>query len=216
MKKVMITGATGMIGGIVLRECLNSADISHVTTIVRKATGMQHPKLKELVHSDFMDYYAVRDHFSNVDVAYFCIGVYTGQFPDAEFRKITVDYTKVFADALKDGSPGATFCFLSGDGADQKEKSRFSFARYKGMAENYLQAKQFGQFYTFRPGYIYPVEKRTEPNFSYRAMRRLYPIIRAISPNAVITSEEVGQGMFRAGMTGAPKSILENADIKKI
>lgn len=203
-----------MIGGIILRECLHSSEIGHVTSIVRKHSGRQHPKLTEVVHKDFLDYTAIQEHFKNQDIAYFCIGVYTGQFPDSEFKTITVDYTKVFADALHQSSPNATFCFLSGDGADLNEKSRMSFARYKGMAENYLINKKFGQLYSFRPGYIYPVEKRAEPNFSYRAMRRLYPVLKTIFPNGVITSEELGQAMFKTGIHGAPQTIIENKEIK--
>lgn len=216
MKRAIITGATGMIGGIILRECLSSPEIGQITSIARKRSGMQHPKLTEVMLKDFLDYSGIIEHFHNQDIAYFCIGVYTGQLPDAEFKKITVDYTKAFADALKENSPNATFCFLSGDGADLKEKSRFSFARYKGMAENYLVSKQFPQLYSFRPGYIYPVEKRTEPNFSYRAMRSLYPLFKTLFPASVITSEEVGQGMFRAGIHGAPKTILGSSDIKAL
>lgn len=216
MKRVIITGSTGMIGGIVLRECLHSTDIEKVTVLVRKPTGLRHPKLNEIVVADFLDYSTMASHFVQQDVAYFCIGVYTGQVPDNEFKTITVDYTRAFADALKQGSPNATFCFLSGDGADQKEKSRMSFARYKGMAENYLKSKQFGQLYIFRPGYIYPVEKRREPNFSYKLMRMLYPMINAISPSNLITSEQLGKAMYKVGLEGADKVILENADIKRI
>lgn len=216
MKRVIMTGATGMIGGIILRECINSSEIESIKSIVRKPSGITHPKLTEVVHTDFVDYSNVEDYFKDIDIAYFCIGVYTGQFPDEQFKIITVDYTKAFADALKKHSSNAVFCFLSGEGADLKEKSRMSFARYKGMAENYLMSKRFKQFYTFRPSYIYPVEKRVEPNFSYRLMRRLYPLMKAIAPSAVITSEQLGTAMFRAGINGAPKTILENEDIKKI
>ncbi len=216
MKRAIITGATGMIGGIILRESLNSPAIEQVTSIVRKQSGVRHPKLTEVVLKDFLDYSGVAEHMRGQDIAYFCIGVYTGQFPDDQFKTITVDYTKAFADALKQGSPYATFCFLSGDGADLKEKSRFPFARYKGMAENYLASLKFGQLYSFRPGYIYPVEKRAEPNFSYRAMRKLYPLMKTLFPASVVTSEEVGQGMFKAGINGAPKTILANNDMRAL
>ncbi len=114
------------------------------------------------------------------------------------------------------GSPKATFCFLSGQGADQKEKSRIAFAKYKGMAENYLTKLQFGALYIFRPGYIYPVEKREEPNLSYRIFRKLYPLMKKIYPQGAITSEELSNSMFKAGMVGAFKSILENQDIKEV
>lgn len=216
MKNVIITGATGMIGGIVLRECLNSAEIGKVISIVRRPSKLKHPKLKEVVHTNFMNYKGVEHHFKNIDTAYFCIGVYTGAIPDDKFKQITVDFTTVFADVLKQKSPNATFCLLSGQGADQTEKSRMSFAKYKGMAENYLIQQDFGDLYIFRPAYIYPVEQREEPNFMYKMYRKLYPALKNIFPSTVITSEQLGKGMFKAGIQGAEKMVLENQDIKKV
>ncbi len=211
---VLIMGSTGMIGKIILRECLQSEKVRRVTTIVRKATGMSHAKLNEVVHGDYLNYDPIDYHFEQIDAAYFCIGVYTGQLPDKEFKTITVDYTKVFADVLKKGSPNATVCFLSGDGADQTEKSKMSFAKYKGMAENYLVQKEFKHLHLFRPGYIYPVEKRTEPNLMYQTMRFLYPILKGLLSKTSITSEELAKSMFKAGLDGNAPQVLENVDIK--
>jgi uncharacterized protein YbjT (DUF2867 family) len=151
MKTALITGATGMIGGLVLQECLNNSEIGKVISISRKKTGVKHQKLVEIIHQDFLDYTTIKEYFENIDVAYFCIGVYTGAVSRNEFRRITVDYTKIFADTLKNKSPEATFCFLSGAGADQKEKSRMMFAKDKGIAENYLIKQNFGDLYIFRP-----------------------------------------------------------------
>lgn len=216
MKNVLIVGSSGMVGSIVLRECLNSPDIAKVTSIVRRPSGLEHPKLTEVQHDNYLDYSELAAHFANQDIAHFCIGVYTGAVPDAKFKEITVDYVQTYADMLKAQGSNVTFCLLSGQGADQKEKSRVSFARYKGMAENYLIAQEFKALYIFRPGYIYPVEKRTEPNFSYRLMRSMYPLMKLIFSRGVITSEELGKGMFNAGLSGAQKMILENQDIKKV
>ena len=216
MKNVVITGATGMVGRIVLRECLDSPNIGKITSFVRRPSGVNHPKLNEVIHANFMDYNDVADHFENIDVAYFCIGAYTGAVPDDKFKQITVDFTTVFADVLKQKSPNATFCLLSGQGADQTEKSRVSFAKYKGMAENYLIQKDFGNLYIFRPAYIYPVEQREEPNLMYRVSRKLYPLLKNIFPSSVITSEQLGKAIFKAGVQGAEKTVLENQDIKKV
>ncbi len=213
-KKVLLTGATGMIGGIILKNCLKSEQIEQVVSLSRKPTGIDHPKLVEVIHSDFLNFSGLNKHFQHVDTVYFCLGVYTGQVKDDLFKIITVDYTNAFADALKIHSPKARFCFLSGNGADPKEKSRVSFARYKGMAENYL-IKHFESLHIFRPGYIYPVEKRNEPNFSYRLMRHLYPLMNMIYPKGMITSEVLAQAMFNIGMNGSKEKILENWDIKK-
>ena len=154
--------------------------------------------------------------FENVDAAYFCIGAYTGKVPDDKFKVITVDFAKSFGDAIKQSSPQAILCFLSGQGADLKEKSRMSFARYKGMAENYLMSLDLGGLHIFRPGYIYPVEKRKEPNLAYRIYRSLYPVLNKIFPSAAITSEQLAKSMFKAGLEGTGKTILENEEIKKV
>src|SRR5689334_5047941 len=110
-----------MIGGLVLQECLAREDVAKVTSIVRKPSGKQHPKLVELVHQDFMNCTAIQEHLSNQQVCFFCVGVYTGQVPTEEFKKITVDYTKAFASALRAQSQQTVFCFLSGAGADSTE-----------------------------------------------------------------------------------------------
>lgn len=203
-----------MVGGIVLRECLASKEIAKVTSITRRASGVAHDKLQEIIHSDFTDFSAIKQHFQSQDIAYFCIGVYTGQVPNDVFKRITVDFTKVFATTLKEHSPQATFCFLSGEGADPKEKSRVAFARFKGMAENFLIQQDFEQLYIFRPAYIYPVEKREEPNWSYRLMRHLYPLVKNLYSKGVITSEQLGSAMFKAGREGADEVILNNVAIK--
>ena len=173
-KNVIITGSSGMIGGLILQKCLERNDVAKVTSLVRKKSGISHPKLVEIVHGDFLNYSAVEDHFKNQDVCFFCIGVYTGQVPKEEFVRITVGYTKAFAETLKRLSPETVFCFLSGSGADTKEKSRILFAREKGKAENILLGLSFKATHIFRPGYIYPVSPRKEPNLSYRIFRVLY------------------------------------------
>jgi len=205
-----------MIGHLILKHCLDSNEISEVIAIVRKNGGMSHPKLKEIIHQDFTDFSPIASSFKNIDAAFFCVGVYTGSVPDPEFKKITVDYAKAFADVLKSQSPGVTLCFLSGQGADKTEKSRISFARYKGMAENYLEKKSFSRLYIFRPSYIYPVEKRKEPNITYSIMRGLYPLIKLFGRNTSIQSTELSEAMFHAGMIGFDQTIIENKDIFRL
>ena len=212
MKNAIITGATGMVGSIVLQNCLKSDEIQKVTSFVRRSSGITHTKLHEFVCSDFIDYQGLEKHFSHQDIAYFCIGAYTGQVPDELFKQITVDYTKGFADLLKEKSPRVAVCFLSGVGADQSEKSRVSFARYKGMAENYLISKNFLSLALFRPSYIYPVVPRKEPNFTYRLSRWIYPLIKILGKKFSITSTELGEAIFCAGIKGNKKRVLENKD----
>ena len=202
-----------MIGGIVLNHCLQNDDIDKITVVGRRSCGVSSPKLNELILTDFLDYSASANEFSNIDVAYFCLGVYTGAVPDDKFKEITVDYAIAFADAVKEGSPEVIFSFLSGAGADPKEKSRTAFARYKGMAENYLIKKNFRELYIFRPGYIYPVEKRVEPNLMYRLSRSLYPVIKLFGKNAHIKSTDLGKAMYAVFENKPNQTILENRDI---
>jgi nucleoside-diphosphate-sugar epimerase len=216
MKNVLITGSTGMIGSLVLSFCLESDRINRVITMNRRPAGITHPKLTEVIHHDFTDYSLVEDYFRSIDTVYYCLGVYTGSVPRDEFRKITVDYTKAFADMLKKNSPVAKFCFLSGQGADRSEKSRMMFARDKGMAENYLIQCKFPETYIFRPAYIYPVTPRREPNFTYRLMRFVYPLFRHLYPGGVIESAELAKAIFNTGLNGGDMPIFENRDIKKI
>ncbi len=212
MKNVIIAGATGMVGSLILEKCLASDEVAQVVSMVRKKSSVDHPKLKNVIVTNFTDYSDHADMFKNIDAAYFCIGVYTGQVPDEAFREITVDYAVAFAEALKTNSPNANLCLLSGSGADRTEKSRTAFARYKGIAENKISAMDL-PFYTFRPGYIYPVTPRKEPNFMYSLSRTLYPLIKLMGKNASIKSTELATAMFNVGMNGGEQEIFENRDI---
>ena len=213
--KVIIAGGTGMVGELVLKYCLNSPKTTEVVSLVRKPATSNHPKLKEIIIRDFEDYAVYRDLFQKVEAAFFCIGVYTGQVRDALFRKITVDYAVAFANALAENSPQARLCLLSGAGADRTEQSRTAFAKYKGMAENQITALEL-EFYAFRPAYIYPVTPRPEPNFMYKISRTLYPLLKLLGEKFSIKSTELAEAMFKVGVAGAEKEILENKDILKI
>lgn len=218
-KSVIIVGATGMVGGCALRICLDSPDVSKVTVMGRRPTGTTHDKLHEVIHNDYTDYSNVAETLEGYDAALFCLGAYTGSVPDDEFRKITVDFTVVFANALREQSPQAVFCFLSGQGADQAERSRMSFARYKGAAEKALIELGFPRLHIFRPGYIYPVTPRKEPNLTYRISRALYPLLRRIYPNIGLSSEDLALAMVYAGLYGTEShgdTILENRGIRTL
>jgi uncharacterized protein YbjT (DUF2867 family) len=216
-KNVIITGSTGMIGSIVLRRCLEREDVALVTIINRKKSGIVHPKLKEYVHSDFTNFDTIKDVFSEQDICFYCLGVYTGAVDREEFRKITYDYNVAFARTLKSQSPGAKFCLLSGQGADNTEKSNLMFARDKGAAENEMMKLGFGRLHIFRPGYIYPDAKRKDPNMVYSLMRLLYkPILSWLVPNMGIRSEELSDVMIKVAFVEGQKTIYENADIRAL
>jgi uncharacterized protein YbjT (DUF2867 family) len=216
-KRLVLVGASGMVGGYALRHALDHPAVGHVTAIGRSKLGTSHPKLDEVLHRDFADCSALKQALSGQDAAVFCLGTYTGAVSDAELRKITVDYTIEFARVLRDSSPGAAFSFLSGSGADQTGRSRMAFARYKGEAENALLAAGFPHVYLFRPAYIYPVEPRKEPNLSYRLLRAIYPAFRVLFPNQVIRADDLARAMVDIVVRGTGKPgglVLENRDIR--
>ena len=218
-KRLVIVGATGMVGGYALRHALEYPAIECITAIGRKETGISHPKLKEVLHRDFADCSALAEVMIGQDAAVFCLGTYTGSVSDAELRKITVDYIVEFARVLRGSSPDASFSFLSGSGADPTGRSRMAFARYKGEAEKTLLAAKFPRVYIFRPAYIYPVEPRKEPNLSYRLMRGIYPMFRTLFPNQVIRADDLARAMVDVvvGGTGvAPSIVFENSDIRAL
>lgn len=216
-KRLVIVGATGMVGGYALRCALDNPAVGRVTSIGRRKLGLSHPKLAEVLHSDFADCSPLAAVLSGQDAAVFRMGTYTGAVPDAEFRRITVHYTVEFTRVLRGSSLGAAFSFLSGSGADPTGRSRLAFARYKGEAENALLAAGFPRVYIFRPAYIYPVEPRKEPNFSYTMLRRIYPVFRALFPNQAIRADDLARAMVDAAVlrTVHPESlVLENRDIR--
>jgi uncharacterized protein YbjT (DUF2867 family) len=186
-------------------------------TIVRRKLGISHPKLTEVVHRDFAECSALREALSCQGAAIFCLGAYTGAVSDAEFRTITVNYTTEFARVLHESSPEAVFAFLSGSGADPTGGSRMSFARYKGEAEKALLAAGFPGVYIFRLAYIYPVEPRKEPNFSYRLLRAIYPAFRVLFPNQVIRADDLARAMVNVAIrktSGRESKVCENRDIR--
>ena len=216
-KRLVIVGATGMVGGYALRDTLDHPEVGRATSIGRKKLGILHPKLTEVLHRDFSDCSALAETLSGQDAAVFCLGAYTGAVSDAELRTITVDYVIEFARVLRLSSPDAAFSFLSGGGADPTGRSRIPFARYKGEAEKALLAAGFPRVYLFRPAYIYPVEPRKEPNISYRLLRMVYPAFRVLFPNQVIRADDLARSMVHAvvsgtGQRGGP--VFENRDIR--
>jgi uncharacterized protein YbjT (DUF2867 family) len=217
LKRLVIMGASGMVGSYALRYALNHPAVGTVTAIGRKKLGISHPKLNEVLHQNFADCSALADDLSGQDAAIFCLGAYTGAVSDAELRIITVNYTIEFARVLRASSPDAAFSFLSGNGADPSGRSRMPFARYKGEAENALLAAGFPRVYIFRPAYIYPVEPRKEPNFSYRLMRAVYPAFRMLFPNQVIPADDLARAMVDAALRkndDRGKFVFENRDIR--
>jgi uncharacterized protein YbjT (DUF2867 family) len=217
--RLVIVGATGMVGRYALRYALNNPTMRGVTAIGRRKLGISHPKLKEVVHRDFADSSALADDLSGQNAAVFCLGTYTGAVSDKEFRTTTVDYTVEFARVFRSSSPNAAFSFLSGSGADPTGRSRMAFARYKGEAEKALLEAGFPRVYIFRPAYIYPVEPRKEPNFGYRFLRGFYPAFRLLFPSHVIRADDLARVMVDVAVRATEEReslIFENRDIRSL
>src|SRR3984957_15492408 len=215
--RLVIVGATGMAGGYALRYALGHHSVERVTSIGRKNLGVSHPKLKEVLHQDFADCSALAETLFDQDATIFCLGAYTGSVTDAELRTITVAYTIEFARVLRRSSPEAAFSFLSGKGADPTGRSRMPFARHKGEAEKALLAAGFPRVYIFRPAYIYPVEPRKDPNFSYSLLRAVYPAFRLLFPDQVIQADDLAHAMVDVVVqktTERENRVFENRDIR--
>src|SRR6201987_1335615 len=215
--RLVIVGATGMVGGYSLRYALDNSGVKSVTSIGRKKLGISHPKLKEVLHQNFADCSPLANALSNQDALVYCLGTYTGSVSDEQLRIITADYTIEFARVFRDSSPDAAFSFLSGSGADPTGRSRLAFARYKGQAEQALLAAGFPRVYLFRPAYIYPVEPRREPNFNYRLIRAIYPVFRVLFPNQVIRADDLGWAMVDVVLRQTHERqglVFENRDIR--
>lgn len=217
MKRLVILGASGMVGSHALRYALEHPNVERVTSVGRRRLGIAHPKLTEILYPDFTDCSALADPLSGHDAVVYCLGAYTGAVTESELRRVTVNYTIELARVLHNNSGDAAFSFLSGSGADTSERSRLAFARYKGAAENVLFASGFPRVYIIRPAYIYPVEPRHEPTFSYRILRRVYPALRVLFPNLVIRSDDLARAMVDLSVKETEEHeslILENRDLR--
>jgi uncharacterized protein YbjT (DUF2867 family) len=217
--KVLLFGATGMLGQGVLRECLLAPDVELVQTVGRTPAGIQHPKLREVVHQDSWNYDAIAAQLSGFDACFFCLGVSSAGMSEADYERITYGITIAAASILARLNPGLTFVYVSGAGTDSSEHGRTMWARIKGRTENALLAMPFAA-YMFRPGMIQPLHGVKSKTRSYRILYQitgpLLPLLRLAFPNLVLTTEEIGRAMLNAARRGYAKRVLENRDIRAL
>jgi uncharacterized protein YbjT (DUF2867 family) len=218
--KVILFGATGMIGQGVLRECLLDPDVDRVLAIVRRATGQAHEKLHELVHADFSDYSAVESELAGYDACCYCLGVSSAGMSEPDYTRVTYDFTLAAAEVLARQSPGMTFIYVSGAGTDSTEQGRSMWARVKGRTENALLRLPFRSTYLFRPAFVQPLGGIVSRTPLYRAVYAvlgpLYPVWRAVIPGYVTTTEAVGKAMLEVAKRGAATPVLENSTINAL
>lgn len=212
---VIITGATGMVGEGVLIECLEHPNVEQVLMVNRKHYDTTHPKLKELIVSDFMDLAGFSEQLKGYNACFFCAGVSSVGMKEAEYRHLTCDLTLSFAKTVVAVNPDMVFTYVSGSHTDSTEKGKLMWARVKGKTENDLFKLPFKSVYAFRPGIMKPTEGQKSIKNLYKIVGVLYPLFHLLAPGQATTLRVVGQAMINCVLKGYPKPILEVADIKK-
>lgn len=215
--KVMIWGATGMVGQGVLRECLLAEDVSAVIAVGRSAPRVEHGKLQNLIHTELLRYDDIVHRLGGVDAAFFCLGVSSVGMDEPRYTTITHDMTLAAAQALARVSPAATFVYLSGAGADGTEKSRTMWKRVRGGTENALQRLALNAVYIVRPGIILPQHGARSKTALYRLLYLLLvpvaTLLRPLFPRDILTTETLGRAMLNLARRGFPRPVLEAGDI---
>lgn len=214
--KVIITGATGMVGEGVLNECLQHDQVNEVLVVNRRPCGIIHPKLKEILHTDFYNISPIKNELANYNACFFCLGVSSVGMKEQEYFLGTYTLTMHFAETLSSINPGMTFCYISGAGTDSSEKGRIMWARVKGKTENDLMMLPFKQVYNFRPGILEPTRGLKNTLSFYKYLGWLIPIIRMIAPNSMCSLKQLGIAMIKAVTTGYEKHILTVKDILEL
>ena len=203
-----------------LIECLQAADVSLVQSVGRTTLDQQHPKLRDIVYKNLLDYRAIEPQLEGFDACFFCLGATSAGKTEADYAKLTYDITLAAATTLARLNPQMTFVYVSGAGTDSTEKGRSMWARVKGRTENALLTLPFKAAYMFRPGVIQPLRgvrsKTSSYQIFYSLTRPLLPLLRAMMPSTVLTTEVIGQAMLAVARRGAPKQLLEAADINAI
>ena len=218
--RVILFGASGMVGQGVLRECLLDPEVTAVLSIVRSPTGQQHPKFREIVHKDFFGFTSLEPELSGFDACFFCLGVSSAGMSEENYRRVTYDITLAAARRLAKLNPTMTFVYVSGAGTDSSERGRAMWARVKGQTENALLRLPFKAAYMFRPGVIVPLHGIKSRTMIYRVpyavLGPILPLLKRLFPKYVTTTEKLGRAMLSAAKRGAPKAILESADINQL
>ncbi len=207
---VILTGSTGMVGEGVLLACLDHPEVEKILVINRRPLGRSHPKLQEIIHSDFFDLAPIETQLAGYNACFFCLGVSSVGMKKEGYKHVTYDLTLNFAQTLARQNTDPAFCYITGAGTD--ENGRMAWARVKGATENAL-IRLFKRAYMFRPGFMKPTAGQQNVNPYYKYIGWLYPIGRALFPGSVCTIREVGLAMINASLRGAPKTILEVKDI---
>jgi uncharacterized protein YbjT (DUF2867 family) len=214
--RVILTGATGMVGEGVLLECLHNPAVEHVLMVNRKPSPRKHPKLAELIVPDFFSLDAVVEQLTGFNACFFCAGVTSIGLSQADYTHLTYDLTVSFARVVAALNPNMTLVYVSGAGTDSSEKGRSMWARVKGCTENALQRVGFAHVYSFRPGFMRATPGQLNLPTSYKLFAWLYPLARVVVPQYVSTLRQVAFAMIYVALNGFSKPILEVLDINAL
>jgi uncharacterized protein YbjT (DUF2867 family) len=214
--RVILTGATGLVGEGVLMECLQSAAVDQVLVVGRRSCGVVHPKLTERLVPDFRKLGEVESQLAGFDACLYCAGISSRGLSEQQYTEITYDTPVELARVLVRLNPQMVFAHVSGSHTDSSEQGRVMWARVKGRAENALMKLPFKAVYNFRPGFMKPTDGQKNVKPYYRAIGGLYPLMRALMPGQLCTMREVGQAMINSVLQGYPKQVLEVTDIKAL
>ncbi|HEV3036242.1 MAG TPA: NAD-dependent epimerase/dehydratase family protein [Candidatus Angelobacter sp.] len=218
--KVLIFGATGMIGQGVLRECLLDNDVESVVSIGRSGIGQHHEKLREILRNDLSNFSDIESELAGLDACFFCLGIASSGMSEEAYNQITYGITLAAAQVLARLNPRMTFVYVSGAGTDTSERGRIMWARVKGKTENALLQLSFAAAYMFRPGLIEPFHGVKSKTRSYRIFyaltKPILPLFRLVFPNYILTTEQIGLAMLAAARKGYKKRVLESKDIREL
>ena len=218
--KVLLFGATGMVGAGTLLECLADSRVTSVLAVTRSPTGRTHPKLREVLHADFFNYESLRGDFAACDVCFFCLGVSSIGLKEADYTRLTYDLTMAAARVMAQVNPKMTFCYVSGVGTDSSERGRTMWARVKGRTENALLGLPFKAAFMFRPGYIQPIgdvqSKTGWVQTAYDILAPFYPLVHRLLPDNTTTTAILGRAMIQVALGGYSKSIVYSRDMNSL
>jgi hypothetical protein len=214
--RVIITGATGMVGEGVLQECLLHPDVEKILVINRKPCGVTHTKLQEILHINFYDLSSIEEQMRDYNACFFCLGVSSVGMKEKEYYSLTYTLTMHMAETLSKLNKDMTFCYISGAGTDSSEKGRISWARVKGKTENDLMKLPFKKAFAFRPGFLQPSKRLKNVHRYYAVFRLLYPVLRILLPKYTSTLKELGLAMINSVRIGYEKPVLEVKDIVEL
>ena len=211
--QAIITGVTGMVGEGVLHEALLHPDVEKVLVINRRPCGMTHPKLTEILHTDFLNLSPIENQMKGYNACFFCLGVSSVGMNEEKYFSLTYTLTMNTAEILSKQNPEMTFCYISGAGTDSTENGRLNWARVKGKTENDLMKLPFKKVFAFRPGFLQPTTGLKNVHRFYGVFVLLYPVFRFLMPKYVTTLKELGQAMINSVLLGYDKSVIEVKDI---